>query len=96
MPYHLVHPMNPQPKFQLGKVFATPGVVALALNLVPFIRRHHCGDWGDLDEHDKTANDNSLKDGSRLLSAYQTPKGKIWIITEADRRSTTVLLPDEY
>jgi hypothetical protein len=91
MPYHLM-----QPRFQLGRLLATPGVLLLQLHLPQYLRRHHCGDWGDLGADDKEANERSLKDGSRLLSAYQTPKGKIWIITEADRSSTTVLLPDEY
>jgi hypothetical protein len=91
MSYYLM-----QPRFPLGKVCATPGVIALGLLLIDYVRRHRCGDWGDLDDNDKQANERSLKDGSRILSAYQTPKGKIWIITEADRNSTTVLLPDEY
>jgi hypothetical protein len=85
-----------KPLFPLGKVCATPGVIALGLLLIDYVRRHQCGDWGDLGADDKEANERSLKDGSRLLSAYQTPKGKIWIITEADRSITTLLLPDEY
>ena len=60
-----------------------------------FRERHH--HWGDLDPEDRQANDLSLKDGSRLLSAYHSKDGtKFWIITEADRSVTTVLLPGDY
>ena len=59
--------------------------------------RHMAGDWGDVDEEDKAANDQALTDGSRLLSAYRTAAAKkLWIITEADRSATTILLPEEY
>jgi hypothetical protein len=55
------------------------------------------GDWGDLDEEDRRENERSLEDGCRLLSAYHLRDGtKIWIITEADRSATTLLLPSEY
>ena len=55
------------------------------------------GDWGELDEEDKKANDQALQTGERLLSAYRTANGtKFWIITEADRASTCVLLPEDY
>jgi len=50
----------------------------------------------DVDEFDKQQNDHAVKDGSRILSAYQTPAGKLWLITESDRSATTFLLPDEY
>ena len=61
------------------------------------LRRHARGDWGDLDDEDRKANDRALQEGSRLFSAYKTKAGvKFWIITEADRSATTVLLPDEY
>jgi hypothetical protein len=60
-------------------------------------QRHSIGDWGDLDDEDKTKNELSLKEGYRILSAYTDRNGtKIWIITEADRSSTTVLLPEDY
>ena len=65
--------------------------------LVPlYIFRHNCGDWGDMCDEDKKANDDALKDGDRIFSAYTTPLGKIWIITEWDRSYTTVLIPDDY
>ena len=62
-----------------------------------FLSRHLRGDWGDLCQEDKTENELSLKHGFRLLSSYQvTETEKLWIITEADRSVTTLLLPDEY
>ncbi len=61
------------------------------------LRRHVVGDWGDLSEEDKRENEYSLGKYLRLLSAYKYSDGtKIWIVTEADRQSTTVLFPDEY
>lgn len=61
------------------------------------LSRHFNGDWGDLCGSDKIANDRALQYGDRLLSAYHAPDGtKFWIITEADRSCTTVLLPDDY
>lgn len=61
------------------------------------LRRHARGDWGDLGEEDRQANERALTDGSRLFSAYHTESGtKFWIITECDRSVTTVLLPSEY
>jgi hypothetical protein len=62
-----------------------------------FLARHVVGDWGDLDEDDRAENELSIREGFRLLSAYHLRDGtRIWIITEADRSSTTVLLPSEY
>jgi hypothetical protein len=92
MPYQLM-----QPRFPLGRIFATPGAIALNVDLARYLRRHHCGDWGDeLCAEDKQANEHSLKDGTRLLSRYSTPGGSIYIITEHDRSVTTILLPEEY
>ena len=85
--------------FQLGRLLATPGVLRAAgvEDLLPYISRHARGDWGIVDDADKRANDRALGDGARLLSAYLLGGGtKIWIITEADRSATTILLPDEY
>lgn len=84
------------PKFEAGLLLATPGAIALEIDLLPYLNRHLAGDWGDLDQADNEENELSLQEGFRLLSAYNTPKGKIWIITEADRASTTILLPSEY
>lgn len=90
-----------RPKFRLGQVVATPGAVE-ALNdsgqtPFEFLSRHLAGEWGIVDDEDKQANNDALVHGERLLSAYLTKKSvKIWVITEADRSSTCLLLPDEY
>lgn len=80
---------------------ATPGALdALARSgetPEKFLRRHVTGDWGELDAEDKKANEQAVRHGMRILSAYVTTTGeKIWLITEADRSATTLLLPDEY
>lgn len=88
-----------RPKFQLGGTYSTPGALKAltAEEMQRFMSRHHRGDWGDLDEEDKQTNDQALIDGGRLFSAYHSATGiKVWIITEADRSATTVLLPSEY
>lgn len=87
-----------QPRFPLGKIVATPGALALNVDLTRYLRRHHCGDWGEaLCAEDKEANEHSLVDGTRLLSCYRTPTGdRLYIITENDRSSTCILLPEEY
>jgi hypothetical protein len=89
------------PLFPAGRLVATPGALALLeqVNKSPleFLSRHLRGDWGDLCQEDKTENELSLKYGFRLLSSYQvTAMERLWIITEADRSVTTLLLPDEY
>jgi hypothetical protein len=89
------------PRFPLGQIVATPGALdALAEageRPATLLKRHLNGDWGEVDEHDRHENDRSLADGCRLLSAYTLATGmKLWIITEADRSSTTLLLPSEY
>ncbi len=62
-----------------------------------FIQRHVSGDWGDICVEDRQANADALQYGYRLMSVYAiTPSDKLWIITEADRSSTTLLLPEEY
>lgn len=87
--------------FKLGKLTITPGALdKLTENevLLPtLIKRHAFGDWGDLDEHDKKQNQIAIRKGFRILSSYPLPKGgKVWVITEADRSVTTILLPSEY
>ena len=88
-----------KPKFPLGLLVATPGALE-ALNeesFWPYIKRHSQGDWGDVSQEDKAENELSLKHGFRLLSAYTLPGGeRIWILSEADRSATTILLPEEY
>ena len=88
-------------KFPLGQVVATPGALDALENTgqspVEFLDRHAQGDWGELSEADRQENEFSLLNGFRLLSAYRLNDGtKIWIITEADRSATTILLPEEY
>lgn len=83
--------------FNLGYVVMTPGAAALEVDLIPFLIRHAIGDWGDLDAFDKQQNDLAVKQGLRILSAYNTEGGaRFWIITEGDRSATTILLPAEY
>lgn len=87
-------------KFPMGRLVATPGAIAFCdqhmIAMIALVRRHLRGDWGDLSDHDKKANDDALREGSRILNAYTFPQGKVWIITEADRSATCVLLPEEY
>ena len=87
--------------FALGETFITPGAQeALEIageTAIQFLRRHMSSDWGEVSEDDARENELSLREGFRLLSAYRTVRGqKIWIITEADRSATTILLPSEY
>jgi hypothetical protein len=89
-------------RFALGQTFITPGAEE-ALQIagqtpIEFLRRHMSGDWGsELSDEDVRENELSLEEGFRLLSAYRTGKGqKLWVITEADRSATTILLPSEY
>jgi len=67
------------------------------VNPAHYVNRHLAGDWGDLDEEAKAANDRALQVGERILSAYNLPtEARLWIITEWDRSATTLLRPDEY
>ena len=89
------------PKFDLGQVVATPGAIELLVGAgrspMEFIARHVRGDWGDLDEHDRLVNESALKHGGRLLSSYVVSGDqRLWLISEADRSATTLLLPSEY
>jgi len=85
-------------RFQPGTVVATVGatLVATPEQLDALVRRHLSGDWGDVGADDAKANDNALKWGERVLSSYRVGEEKLWVITEADRSSTTVLTPGEY
>jgi hypothetical protein len=85
----------------LGRVVATPGALRTldeaGVSPASLLTRHINGDWGELDEHDRKENEFSLKNGFRILSSYALSNGaKIWVITEADRSSTCLLLPSEY
>ena len=88
-------------RFALGQTYITPGaedaLMIAGQKGIEFLRRHMSNDWGELSDEDERENELSLKEGFRLLSAYRTAKGqKLWIITEADRSATTILVPSEY
>ena len=89
--------MGPLP---LGRVLATPGALQLLRDAgedpFGYLARHASGDWGELAPHDRRENERSLKHGWRVLSSYPVGEGRVWVITEADRSVTTLLLPDEY
>jgi nucleoid-associated protein YgaU len=90
-----------QALFPLGQIAATPGALETLAraNQTPgeFLLRHISGDWGDMDAQDLAENMYSLKHGFRVMSSYRTKSGDtLWLITEADRASTTLLLPEEY
>lgn len=87
------------PKFNLGNLSITPNALGKLSHSdqITALQRHLLGDWGVLDDEDKAANDAALKDGGRLLSVYYTAdETKFWLITEADRSLTTILLPEDY
>jgi hypothetical protein len=88
-------------RFQVGQLVSTPGALrALAKagqSPLEFVSRHCQGDWGEVDREDATANEHAVDNDERILSAYRTClDAKVWVITEADRSATTILLPDEY
>lgn len=94
-------------KFPLGSCRATPGAIEAMRDVSPthnsalpaamLLRRHISGDWGDVDARDAQANEEALQTGARVLSAYKLRSGvKVWIITEADRSATTIMLPEDY
>lgn len=88
-------------QFFPGKIVATPAALeALAASgqqPAEFLHRHLAGDWGDCDPEDAVANDAALSEGTRIFSVYHTARGvKLWVITEADRSSTCLLLPEDY
>jgi hypothetical protein len=89
----------PIAKFRLGKIVSTPNALNQLTqdDILLAIQRHQAGDWGNVDEDDRAANDQALIEGTRILSAYQAINGtKFWLITEANRSSTTVLMPEDY
>ena len=88
-------------QFPLGQLLATPGAINAMIeadqNAAEFLRRHAAGDWGTVDAEDWAANDRAIELHERILSAYTLKNGaRLWIITEADRGASTILLPDEY
>ena len=88
-------------RFRLGETYITPGaedaLMMAGQTGIEFLRRHMSGDFGELVDEDAQENELSLQEGFRVLSVYRTAKGqKLWIITEADRSATTILLPSDY
>lgn len=89
------------PRFRVGQLLTTPGALELLKRtgepVLQLLLRHACGDWSELDPEDQAANQAALVHGARVLSSYHlTATERVWIITEADRSSTTFLLPEEY
>ena len=90
-----------KPMFQPGQLVATPGALAAlekaGQSPMDFFSRHVMGDWGELSEDDHKENQLSLEKGFRLLSSFRTNAGdRLWVITEANRSHSTILLPEEY
>ena len=86
-------------KVPLGRTVATPAALGTVSqpDIVAALCRHAAGDWGDVTPDDRAANDNALKSNERILSVYRSATGTtFWVLTEADRSVTTVLLPDDY
>lgn len=89
----------PIARFRLGHIVSTPNALSQLTHedILMGIRRHQAGDWGDLDTEDKAANDRALVERTRIFSVYRSALGvKFWLITEADRSATTVLMPEDY
>ena len=84
----------------LGRILATPGALKLLVEAgrhpLEYLARHATGDWGELCAFDRRQNEIALREGYRVFSSYEVPAGRVWVITEADRSITTILLPEEY
>lgn len=92
---------NKHALFPLGQLYSTPGALAALdeaqADALALVARHVTGDWSEMVEEDQAANRAAVDEGSRVFSAYHLSTGvKLWIITEADRSATTLLLPEEY
>jgi hypothetical protein len=85
-------------KFELGQVVITPNALESLkhADVCQALARHQSGDWGEVCPEDRAENELSLREGFRLLSVYRSGPVKFWVITEADRSSTCVLLPEDY
>lgn len=94
-------PAKPKPLFDLGQFGATPGALStmarLDMSPLDLIYKHITGDWSDMSAEDQQQNRLAISSGMRIFSSYKLGASvKIWIITEADRSSTTLVLPEEY
>lgn len=91
---------NGEPRFAIGQLLATPAALAsleqAGISLFDLLARHVSGDWGDLSPEDVQANESALRYGNRLLSVYRVGDQTCYVITEATREATTVLLRSEY
>jgi len=93
--------MTTTTRFALGRILATPGAINAMREAgespLRLLKRHVHGDWGDLHEDDQRANELAIRRDLRILSAYVlSTQERVWVITEADRSATTILLPEEY
>ena len=89
----------PTARFRLGRIVTTPHALEVLApeDISQGIARHQAGEWGDVTAEDRSANEQALIIGSRVWSVYHSAKRvKFWIITEADRSSTCILLPEDY
>jgi hypothetical protein len=89
----------PIAKFRLGRIVSSANALSQPTqdDILMGIQRHQAGDWGDVDNHDRQANDLALIEGTRLWSVHHAANStKFWLITEADRSHTTVLMPEDY
>ena len=97
----------PSALFPLGIISVTPCAYSLLegqkLNWLAFVHRHQCGDWGNQDDAAKQANQVAISNGNKILSVYDLEpvtddkrQDQLWVLTEADRTCTTILLPEEY
>jgi hypothetical protein len=86
--------------FELGKVVATPRALELmegaGISRASLLKRHASGDWGEVSPEVARENDHSLVHGFRVISCYPVVGGAVWVVTEASRGFTTMLLPEEY
>lgn len=93
-------PIQQVARFALGRIVATPAALQAidrgGEGALPLLARHQSGDWGEVDAEDRHTNEQALANGWRLLSAYTIGDARVWVITEADRSATTLLLPEEY
>ena len=91
-------------RFELGRVVVTQGALAAlgdndaarSTACSQLLAKHAAGDWGQCGKHDAKVNEEALVRGQRLLSVYTVRDQRIWVITEADRSATTILLPSDY
>ena len=96
--------MRAAPRFPLGSCVATPGAIGALkdecgdwrFSAAVYLARHQGGDWGDVPSEDARENELSVREGFRIVSAYEVAGERIWIITEGGRSSTCILLPEEY